>query len=200
MATEKKGDASCPIKVVVVGDGTVGKTCLLISYIKNSFPRTYLPTVFDNYLTTVKFKKQNISMELWDTAGQEEFDRIRPLSYKDTDVFILCFAVDNDRSIKNLTSKWVPEVKHHCASGKLLVVGTKTDLRSSAEHQLKLQQSGGSFVTAAEGEELATKIGAIGFCECSALTQDGLHEVFNKAIEATLNIKDVKEKKICCLL
>ncbi|EAL44116.1 Rho family GTPase [Entamoeba histolytica HM-1:IMSS-B] len=199
MTTEKR-DADTLIKVVVVGDGTVGKTCLLISYTKNSFPKKYLPTVFDNYLAKVQYKKQEVMMELWDTAGQEEFDRIRPLSYKDTDIFLLCFAVDNDRSIKNITSKWVPEVKHHCSSGKLLVVGTKADLRNSAEHQLKLQQKGESFVSAAEGQELAEKIGAVGYCECSALTQEGLHDVFNKVIESTLNVKDVKERKMCCLL
>jgi len=199
MTTEKR-DADSPIKVVVVGDGTVGKTCLLISYTKNSFPKKYLPTVFDNYLAKVQYKKQEVMMELWDTAGQEEFDRIRPLSYKDTDIFLLCFAVDNERSIKNITSKWVPEVKHHCPTGKLLVVGTKQDLRSSAEHQLKLQQKGETFVQSSEGQELADKIGAVGYCECSALTQEGLHDVFNKVIESTLNVKVDKEKKTCCLL
>ena len=94
----------------------------------------------------------------------------------------------------------MPEVKHHCSTGKLLVVGTKSDLRSSAEHQLKLQQKGESFVKPEDGQALAEKIGAIGYCECSALTQDGLHDVFNKAIEATFVVKEEHTNKKCSLL
>ena len=189
-----------PIKVVVVGDGTVGKTCLLISYTTNSFPTKYLPTVFDNYLATVMYKKQEIKLELWDTAGQEDFDRIRPLSYKDTDIFILCFAVNNHRSITNISSKWVPEVEHHCPTGKLLLVGTKIDLRNNPDQQMKLKQNGEDFVTKQEGEEMANKINAIGYIECSALTQEGLPEVFNKVIESTVNVSAGKTKKSGCIL
>ena len=189
-----------PIKVVVVGDGTVGKTCLLISYTTNSFPTKYLPTVFDNYLATVQYKKQEIKLELWDTAGQEEFDRIRPLSYKDTDIFILCFAVNNHRSITNINSKWVPEVIHHCPAGKLLLVGTKIDLRNNPDQQMQLRQNGEDFVSKQEGEEMAQKINAIGYIECSALTQEGLPEVFNKVIESTVNVGKTSTKKGGCTL
>jgi Ras-related C3 botulinum toxin substrate 1 len=191
------------IKLVVVGDGAVGKTCLLIAYTSNSFPQEYVPTVFDNYTAHVMVEGKTISLGLWDTAGQEDYDRLRPLSYPSTDVFLLCFSLVNPTSFSNVKIKWLREVKHHCPQSKLILVGTKLDIREDKDSLEKLQQQGMKPVDTQDGENLAKEIGAIRFMECSALTQKGLKQVFDEAIKAILRPRKappVKKQKEGCMI
>jgi len=175
------------IKLVVVGDGAVGKTCLLISYTSNSFPQEYVPTVFDNYTCNIMVEGRTISLGLWDTAGQEDYDRLRPLSYPQTDVFLVCFSIINPTSFANIKTKWVPEVRHHCPNTRMILVGTKLDLRDSKEAIDKIKEQGfAGAITQAEGQNLAKDIGAVQYMECSALTQKGLKQVFDQAIKSVI--------------
>jgi Ras-related C3 botulinum toxin substrate 1 len=183
------------IKLVVVGDGGVGKTCLLIAYTSNSFPQEYVPTVFDNYSANVMVDGKTVSLGLWDTAGQEDYDRLRPLSYPQTDVFLVCFNTISPSSFQNVKTKWVPEVKHHCPDSKILLIGTKIDLREDADALTRLNERGLKPITAEEGNKLAKEIGAVCYVECSALTQKGLKTVFDEAIKCILFPDDKGGKK-----
>jgi len=188
------------IKCVVVGDGAVGKTCLLISYTTNAFPGEYIPTVFDNYSANVMVDGKPINLGLWDTAGQEDYDRLRPLSYPQTDVFLVCFSVISKDSHGNVKSKWVPEIQHHAPGVPILLVGTKSDLRNDKSTISQLENRGTTMVTKAEGEGLARDVGAEKYVECSALTQEGLKQVFDDAIRAAMQPKKKKKKGGCNLL
>lgn len=87
-------DSGSRYKITTVGDGMVGKTCLLITYATNEFPDEYVPTVFDNHTCQITDEDdETYTVTLWDTAGQEDYDRLRPLSYPQTDVFLICFSV-----------------------------------------------------------------------------------------------------------
>ncbi|KAL8944619.1 MAG: hypothetical protein Q9216_000316 [Gyalolechia sp. 2 TL-2023] len=174
------------IKCVVVGDGAVGKTCLLISYTTNKFPSEYVPTVFDNYAVTVMIGDEPYTLGLFDTAGQEDYDRLRPLSYPQTDVFLVCFSVTSPASFENVREKWFPEVHHHCPGVPCLIVGTQVDLRDEPGVKEKLSKQRMSPVRKEDGERMAKELGAVKYVECSALTQFKLKDVFDEAIVAAL--------------
>eukprot|EP00695_Tsukubamonas_globosa_P001765 TRINITY_DN283_c0_g1_i1.p1 TRINITY_DN283_c0_g1~~TRINITY_DN283_c0_g1_i1.p1 ORF type:complete len:196 (-),score=52.84 TRINITY_DN283_c0_g1_i1:76-663(-) len=187
------------IKCVVVGDGAVGKTCMLISYANNTFPEDYVPTVFDNYNANVMVEGRTVSLGLWDTAGQEDYDRLRPLSYPGTDVFLICFSVVNPSSYENVRSKWYPEIKHHAPSKPIILVGTKIDLREDPTMIAKMAEKRIEPITLEQGQALAREIGAVDFIECSARTQKGLKAVFDSSIRAVLfPKKEVTTKKKGC--
>jgi len=192
------------VKIVVVGDGTVGKTCILVCHTQNYFPQTYVPTVFENYSANVQVDGQYCSLSLWDTAGQEEYDRLRPLAYPQTDVFLLCFSLVNPNSFHNIKYKWHPEVKHHWGKGKILLVGTKKDLREDPEVLENMRESNMEPITYEMGMELAQTIKAEQYVECSALKMEGIKEVFDAAVRMKFStkteVKKTKKKKDCIIL
>jgi small GTP-binding protein len=175
------------IKCVVVGDGAVGKSCLLISYTTNSFPQDYIPTVFDNYSANVMVNGKPIHLSLWDTAGQEEYDRLRPLSYPQTDAFLVCFSIISPASFENVKSKWIPEIRHHCPDTPFILVGTKSDLRGDKAIISHLASKGTKMIEKDTALSFANEIKASEYLECSALTQDGLKYVFDRAIQLGIN-------------
>ncbi len=111
------------------------------------------------------------TLGLFDTAGQEDYDRLRPLSYPQTDVFLVCFSVVSPSSFENVKEKWVPEISHHCQKTPFLLVGTQIDLRDDAAIIEKLAKNKQKPLTMEVGEKLAKELRAVKYVECSALTQ-----------------------------
>lgn len=143
------------------------------------------------------------TLGLFDTAGQEDYDRLRPLSYPSTDVFLVCFSVVAPSSFENVREKWFPEVCHHCPGARFLIVGTQTDLRSDPVILSKLQKHRTRPITYDQGERLAKELRAVKYVECSALTQQGLKNVFDEAIVAALDtsiLPETKKKTKCTIL
>jgi small GTP-binding protein len=188
------------IKCVVVGDGAVGKTCLLISYTTNAFPGEYIPTVFDNYSANVMVDGRPINLGLWDTAGQEDYDRLRPLSYPQTDVFLCCYSIISPASFENIKAKWYPEIQHHAPGVPIILTGTKSDLRDDPNTAAQLASQGLMMISIEQGEQMGRDIGAVKYMECSALTQSGLKQVFDEAIRAALNKPKRRKKASTCAL
>ncbi|KAL8808552.1 MAG: hypothetical protein Q9182_000103 [Xanthomendoza sp. 2 TL-2023] len=174
-------------KFVVVGDGGCGKTCLLASYREGTFPEKYIPTVFENYITHTSHQPsgKTVELALWDTAGQEEYDRLRPLSYPETDLIFVCFAIDCPNSLENVMDKWYPEVLHFCPMTPLILVGLKSDLRTKRVCIDLLKTQGLTPVTPEQGQRVAKQMGAV-YAECSSKEMKGVDEVFELAVNTAV--------------
>ncbi|KAK8716820.1 hypothetical protein V6N13_044117 [Hibiscus sabdariffa] len=238
------------IKCVTVGDGAVGKTCLLISYTSNTFPtvfldsvflyfvsvhdlgvwtvgskyhdcvyplsytfhcgvkQDYVPTVFDNFSANVVVNGSTVNLGLWDTAGQEDYNRLRPLSYRGADVFVLAFSLISKASYENVSKKWIPELKHYAPGVPVVLVGTKLDLRDDKQYlddhpgavpistaQLILTLPSPFSFRIYKGEELRKQIDAPAYIECSAKSQQNVKSVFDSAIKIVLQPPKPKKKK-----
>lgn len=179
-ATERR------VKCVLVGDGAVGKTSLVVSYTTNGYPTDYIPTAFDNFSAVVSVDGQPVRLQLCDTAGQDEFDKLRPLCYTSADVFLLCFSVVSPASFQNVPEKWVPEIRTFAPHAPLVLVGTQCDLREDVKVLIDLAKYRERPVDPAEAKDCVREIGGVSYVECSSLTQKNLKEVFDTAILATL--------------
>ncbi|CAG5927942.1 unnamed protein product [Menidia menidia] len=189
-------------KLVVVGDGACGKTCLLIVFSKDEFPEVYVPTVFETYVADIEVDNKQVQLALWDTAGQEDYDRLRPLSYPDTDVILMCFSVDSPDSLENIPEKWVPEVKHFCPNVPIILVANKKDLRNDENVKNELSRLKLEPVKTEDGRAMAARIGAYDYLECSAKTKEGIWEVFETATRAALQKRKTPPEGCfkCCVL
>uniref|UniRef100_A0A8C0UPN2 Ras homolog family member Q n=1 Tax=Cyanistes caeruleus TaxID=156563 RepID=A0A8C0UPN2_CYACU len=155
----------------------------------------------------IRFKGQPDTTDMFEAAGLEDYDRLRPLSYPMTDVFLICFSVVNPASFQNVKEEWVPELKEYAPNVPFLLVGTQIDLRDDPKTLARLNDMKEKPVSVEQGQKLAKEIGAYCYVECSALTQKGLKTVFDEAIIAILTPKKHTVKKRigsrcinCCLI
>jgi Rho family protein len=174
---------------VILGDGACGKTSLLNVFTRGYFPQVYEPTVFENYVHDIFVDGQAMQLSLWDTAGQEEFDRLRSLSYSDTHTIMLCFSVDSRDSLENAQTKWVSEIVDHCEGVKLVLVALKCDLRSQEEDAIIEDNNRKKLITYEEGLAVAKQVGALRYLECSAKKNRGVNEAFTEAARCALSAK-----------
>ncbi|GAT28250.1 RacA [Aspergillus luchuensis] len=156
---------------------------------------TGCPPRFDNYTASVMVDGRPISLGLWDTAGQEDYDRLRPLSYPQTDVFLICFSIVSPPSFDNVKAKWFPEIEHHAPNVPIILVGTKLDLRDDRGTIDALRQRKMEPVSYEQALAVAKEIRAHKYLECSALTQRNLKSVFDEAIRAVLNPRPAAKPK-----
>lgn len=148
----------------------------------------------------------HIELSLWDTAGQEEFDRLRSLSYDNTDVVVLCFSVDSKDSLENVESKWVGEIQENCPGVKLVLVALKCDLRENTEEEDDAaanaaegtQREKKPMISYDQGLEVARRIKALRYLECSAMRNRGVNEAFTEAARVALSVKPSGEQESKC--
>ena len=157
------------VKCVLVGD--CNKSAVLISYTNDSaLTDDYVPTVFDNYTTNIKVNNESIRLTLCDTAGQEEYDRLRPLTYPGTDIFLVIFSIKSRSTLCSAQTKWIPEIKHHCPNIPFILVGTESHLRNNEPN---------SYIISNENcKKIAYKSGAKEYIDCSVKYNIGIKKLF----------------------
>lgn len=178
-------------KLVIIGDGACGKTSLLYVFTLGKFPEEYHPTVFENYVTDCRVDGIKVQLTLWDTAGQEEYERLRPFSYSKADIIIIGFAIDDPESLVNARNKWSEEVLRYCPEAPVVLCGLKRDLRTM-ENQHRM-------VTKEQAEQVARAIGAKKYMECSALTGENVDDVFEVATRTSLLVNK-QPGQGCCVI
>ncbi|KAG0639332.1 P-loop containing nucleoside triphosphate hydrolase protein [Tuber brumale] len=198
------GEGALRRKLVIVGDGACGKTCLLMRFSKNTFdPDAYIPTVFDNYVADVHLPDgRNVELALWDTAGQEDYDRLRPLSYPDSHVILICISIDSPDSLQNVYEKWIQEVRHFCPGLPVVLVGCKKDLRNDERTKRRLweEEGGKRPLTEEDGRNAVKQLGLTAYIECSAKTNDNVKTVFEEATRVALSSPKRTPKGGCTIL
>jgi len=182
----------------VVGDGTVGKTCLLIAYTFKAFPQDYVPTVFDNYNAVVMWDNRPVNLGLWDTAGQDDFEAMRPMSYDSADIFLIFFALDNPVSFQNVKHKWIPEITKVNKEVPRILVGTKSDCRDDPVRLEQLQEKKIKPISYKTGRKMAKEMGCVSYIECSAIAKKGFRDVFGQTIACLMNLRAGKKPGSDC--
>jgi len=157
-------------KVVIVGDGAIGKTCILARLTNDSIdwdkPVEYEPTTFNNFKVSWPSDDCDVDLEIWDTAGQESFEQLRKLSYPGTDIYLVGYSTTSNISLTNVEHKWLPEImENHTDSDEpwVILVGTKVDIRTD--------------VSTADAVAVAKKINACLGVETSAKAETGVEDL-----------------------
>jgi len=152
------------IRVVVVGDEKCGKTSLISRFISDHVPGVYKPTGFDKFFTAKELGGEIVNFTVWDTSGSTNYDSVRPLSYSEADIFIICFKISEPISLYNVKSHWIVEIQKH-SSAPIILCGCMADLRSDEATMAHLSRIGRSVVSLEQALAISSQIGARSYVE-----------------------------------
>jgi len=160
------------------------------------FPKEYHPTIFENYVAEIRLDGKRVQLALWDTAGQEEYERLRPLSYSKSHIILIAFSLDTPDSLENCCYKWSPEVQDICGTQiPVMLVGLKKDLRDDAEARGE-DVSGDDnprWVSTSRAQAVQREIGAKMYMECSSLRMEGVDEIFEQATRQAMLVRSASQ-------
>lgn len=183
------------IKCVLVGDSGVGKSNVAARMSSRNFREEYQPTLFDNYAATIFIDDRPFHFSLFDTAGKEDYDRLRVISYMNCDVFLVCFAVDDPGSLKSVEGNWVPELRRYLPKTPLVLVGTRADRR---DDETSYKTDSKPQVSYKQAMAVSSQVGAVSYVECSALTGDGIQDLIKDIVDTVEKTADCTNKRTTC--
>ncbi|KUI58362.1 GTP-binding protein rhoA [Cytospora mali] len=180
-------------KVVVVGNFSCGKTCLITRMSRGTYPKNNTSQIGVTETVKVAVDEEPVELSLWDIRGID-YD---PSWLHGAQVALVCFSVNigsTDAKGKHL-GRWVTEVNRNCPTAAILLVGLKSDIRWHAKTVEKLRKHGKTLVTLEQGEQLRESIGAVRYLECSARTGEGVLDVLEETTRVALQVRNEDIKK-----
>ncbi|XP_013781435.1 rho-related GTP-binding protein RhoE-like [Limulus polyphemus] len=174
-------------KIVLVGDSRCGKTALIHRFTNDNFLEVYTPTGFERYTTSYEVGDYTINFTVWDTSGARAYNTVRPLAYKDANVFFLCFFISEPDSLENTVYRWYPEVRDHSPNVPVLLCGCQSDLRTDSDTLTSLAKRKKSPVSSEQALVVSRQIGATTYVETSSrLSGRSVQDAFEVASLAAL--------------
>jgi len=189
------------VKCVLLGDDRVGKTSFSVAVTTHTFPSTHIPYVHDSWTSCVMVDDKPVNLEIWDTAGSAEYDKLRYLYYDNTDVFVLSFCPTIPDSFHHVKEKWHSEAIRHWPNAQFVLLALKTDLSADPHTIAHLHRLGLSPISSEEALEYAQSIGAYKFLECSSLDQsDDLIEFIKEFARAKFPVQAKSRSTRCAIM
>ncbi|KAJ3441160.1 gtpase crac1b [Anaeramoeba flamelloides] len=176
------------LKVLLVGDKSVGKRNLIITYTAHVFVGENVPMSFESCKAKVTIDKEDLDLQLTSSAI------LTSKTFPEADCVVMCFAVDSYDSFESLEVKWYDVMKEHFPNTTLALLGTKMDLREDEERLEELELEGESPIAWKEIEKLAKKLKIDNCYECSSKSGKGLSKFFEDIVKTTLHNKKNKKE------
>ncbi|KAJ3287224.1 hypothetical protein HDU76_007855, partial [Blyttiomyces sp. JEL0837] len=190
----RNGHKPQTIKLVCIGDGRCGKSCLLTVFTTGRFPEDFAPE-FETTKVPITIDGKQVDLSLWDTYGLEDYDRLLPESLSGADIILICFDIATPDSYANVTEKWIYQVTYYCPDLPIILVGLRTELRfdqATIDHLAKFGQKPATYE---DGMQLANTIGAKAYLECSAKENDNVHTIFESAVRVAMSHRDDEARR-----
>lgn len=195
-------------EAAIIGDSSIGKTCLASVFFKNLFPEEnpQSTSYISMFSTLFHIDQQVTNLILWDMNGSIGYNELSALKYVDLAVVIICYSLDAPMSLYNVSQKWAQNIQKLGKDVPIVLVGNKKDVRDQQENKINAIWKRALFsdqvervpepimLSREQGLEVAKEIGAVAFFECSAKNKENVERVFLDAISA---IMPTKKKKKC---
>ena len=173
---------------MLIGDDAAGKSEIITKYILEKSAKVCI-LFFPKYYLSVEVDGKPVKLVISNIPAGDGFDKMRQHFYRDADAFLVCFSIASLASFSNISDKWIPEIQDHCPKTPLILAGTECNLRCDEKTISDLKKTGIAPITYKAGSQLAKEINASMYLECSAITDEGVNELFEELIRIALTVR-----------
>ena len=177
------------VKCVLIGDDAAKKSEIISNYVLGKNVKVFIQMVFKNYHLSVEVDGKPVQLILSNILNKDDFDEMHPLFYGDADVFLVCFSIASFASFSNISDKWIPEIRHYCPKTPLILAGTECNLRNDEKAISDLKKTGKIPIEYEAGLQLAEKINASKYLECTAVADESVNKLFEELIRIALTAR-----------